>query len=131
LDALDNGGSSQARQKRVLGETLKVSASEWVSVQVHRWRQDDVDRLRFGFLSEHNPNLLDEFKIPSCAERCAAGGASGCGPDPSLAAHTHGAIANFEPGNPQPADGVSIPHIRAASQRGLFLQGELQDDFFY
>ena len=75
--------------------------------------------------------MLDEFEVPSCAERRAAGGAGRGGSHPSLAAHANGAIANFEPGDSQPVDPVSIPHVSATSQRCLFLQTQLPHECLY
>ena len=57
-------------QKRILGIVLKVTATKWVSMDVHAWRQPQRYLKQFHLIANHLTELSDKLQIPTLCQKC-------------------------------------------------------------
>ncbi len=68
-DVLSGKLSSQVR---ILGERLKITATQWSAVKAHCWCQEDVCISGLDFVADVLADFVDQLGVPSCGQRDAA-----------------------------------------------------------
>ena len=138
LDAADQGRGQLSGEVGVFGKILKVSAAEGAALDVHAGAQQDVDAHAGGLQPEMLAHLLDQRLVPGVGQSRGgriAGGGNGIIQSQvislsALLAHAVRPVAQRHGGDPKPRDRLGFPEVCPGTQRRLFLQRHLPDQFF-
>ena len=128
LEPPDPGGPQLPRQKRVLGEVLKIAAAQGAALEVHPRPQHQVNALSHGLLADGPANVGEQRLVPG-AGRGHGGGEAGGGNSrvhPQhvaglfLLAQTVGAVGHGQGGELLIRQVPGVPEVRPLAQGDFF-----------